>query len=41
LIGANVTLSLNAGLASYLVKPFSEKELLDSINTALKQIEII
>jgi FixJ family two-component response regulator len=28
--------ALNAGVASYLVKPFSEKQLLDSIDTALK-----
>ena len=28
--------ALNAGVAAYLVKPFSEKELLDSIDTALK-----
>jgi FixJ family two-component response regulator len=28
--------ALNAGVAAYLVKPFSEKELLDGIGTALK-----
>ena len=28
--------ALNAGVAGYLVKPFSEKELLDCIDTALK-----
>jgi FixJ family two-component response regulator len=28
--------ALSAGVASYLVKPFSEKELLDGIDTALK-----
>ncbi len=28
--------ALNAGVAAYLIKPFSEKELLDSIDTALK-----
>ena len=28
--------ALNAGVAAYLVKPFSEKELLDGIDTALK-----
>ena len=28
--------ALNAGVAAYLVKPFSERELLDSIDTALK-----
>jgi FixJ family two-component response regulator len=28
--------SLNAGVAAYLIKPFSEKELPDSIDTALK-----
>ena len=28
--------ALSAGVAAYLVKPFSERELLDSIGTALK-----
>ena len=28
--------ALSAGVAGYLVKPFSEKELLDSIDSALK-----
>jgi FixJ family two-component response regulator len=28
--------ALSAGVAAYLVKPFSEKDLLDSIDTALK-----
>jgi FixJ family two-component response regulator len=28
--------ALNAGVVAYLVKPFSEKELLDSIETAMK-----
>jgi CheY-like chemotaxis protein len=28
--------ALNTGVAGYLVKPFNEKELLDSIDTALK-----
>ena len=28
--------ALNAGVIAYLVKPFSEKELLDSIDTAIK-----
>ena len=28
--------ALNAGVSGYLIKPFSEKDLLDSIDTALK-----
>ena len=28
--------ALSAGVAAYLVKPFSEKELLDSIDSAIK-----
>jgi FixJ family two-component response regulator len=33
--------TLNAGVAAYLIKPFSEKELLDSIDTVLKHKELL
>lgn len=33
--------ALSAGVAAYLVKPFSEKELLDSINLALKHSTLL